>query len=127
MRKATVATWRKKADDLCTPLIKALHPHCLLQAPNCALGTQVAHHHVHKSKSTRLRYEISNLIPLCHHCHQVLHHNESYWASVIVQRKGLDWFAKLQQMKNETVKADILYYKRAYERLQGNFPATFDG
>ncbi len=122
MRK-TISYWRNKADSLLTPIIKEMFPQCLLVAPNCARETQVAHHHVHKSKSTRLRYEISNLIPLCHHCHQVLHHNESYWASVIVERKGLEWFRDLERMKQETVKADWLYYQRQYERLQAIAPA----
>jgi hypothetical protein len=58
-----------------------------------------------------------NLIPLCHHCHVVLHNNESYWASKIVERKGLDWFKRLDAMKNEYVKVDRFFYQEAIKRF----------
>src|SRR5690606_34224726 len=75
----SIKTTRNKADALLTPIVKKLYPKCLL----CNEPTQVAHHHVHKSASTRLRYELDNLINLCHPCHHRLHHNESFWASRI--------------------------------------------
>lgn len=108
-----ISTLRNKTDALLTPLIKKLHPCCLL----CGNFTQVAHHHVHKSKSTALRYDLANLIPLCHRCHIALHHNESYWASKIIQIKGISWFEKLEKKKNITVKADASFYKNHYRRL----------
>lgn len=83
----------------------------------CGKDTEVAHHHVHKGASTRLRYDIDNLIPLCNHCHLALHMQESYHASRIVDIKGLDWFRELQKKKQETVKADVHYYIANYERL----------
>jgi len=112
-----ISTIRNRCDALLTPIIKKMYPRCLLQAPNCYGATQVAHHHVHKSKSTRLRYYIPNLIPLCNHCHLVLHNNESYWASVIVQRKGVEWFDDLARLDREIVKADVHYYLENHERL----------
>ena len=114
MKKHTPKYFRNKADGKLTPIIKLLYPKCLL----CPRPTEVAHHHVHKSKSTRLRYEIDNLINLCHSCHFTLHNNESYWASRIIQINGLKWFAKLEKMKNEIVKADVYYFQSHYERLQ---------
>lgn len=113
VRKPTKAGMRNKADKLLTPIIKKMHPQCLL----CGGETQVAHHHVHKSKSTRLRYEIDNLIPLCHECHIRLHMNESFWASKIVTIKGMDWFRRVEKMGQEIVKADIHWYKDNFERL----------
>lgn len=111
-----LSSLRNKADKLLTPYIISKHPHCLLKAPNCAYYTQVAHHHVHKSKSNRLRYEESNLIPLCHHCHIVLHNNESYWASKIIETKGIEWFQNLDRMKNEIVKTNASFYLEAIDR-----------
>lgn len=107
-------TIRDKADALLTPIIKRLYPRCLL----CSRATEVAHHHVHKSKSTRLRYELGNLIPLCHSCHYKLHQNESYWASKVVEIKGLQWFQEIDRLKNEIVKADVHYFIRHHEILQ---------
>lgn len=105
--------YRNKADNLLTPVIKKLYPTCLL----CGSETQVAHHHVHKSKSNALRYDLDNLIPLCGHCHVVLHHNESYWASKIVAIKGIDWFKGLEERGRKIVKTDKAFYTEAIERL----------
>ena len=44
--------------------------------------------------------------------------NESYWASKVVESRGLEWFRKLEKMKNEIVKADIHFYMGHYERLK---------
>ena len=107
-------TIRNKCDSLLTPLIIKLHPTCLL----CGSPTQVAHHHVHKSKSTSLRYCVPNLINLCTSCHFKLHQNESYWAGKIIEIKGLKWFQELDKKKNERVKADIHYFLKEYERLK---------
>lgn len=112
-----IKTIRTKADNLLTPIIKRKYPKCLLNAPKCWGDTQVAHHHVHKSKSTRLRYDLDNLIPLCSHCHIVLHNNESYWASKIVEIKGIEWFKTIDKRKDEIVKADVHFYIANYERL----------
>lgn len=113
MKKPTVKSMRNKCDALLTPITKKKYPRCLL----CPNATQVAHHHVHKSKSTRLRYELDNLIPLCNHCHLVLHNNESYWASKIIEIKGIEWFKGIDRLKNEIVKADVYYYIGHYNRL----------
>ena len=107
------STIRNKADALLTPIIKAKFPRCIL----CPNPTQVAHHHVHKSKSTRLRYDLDNLIPLCNGCHFKLHQNESYWAGKVIEIRGMDWFKQLDKTQNEIVKADRYYYQAAYERL----------
>lgn len=77
----------------------------------------MAHHHVHKSKSLALRYDLDNLIPLCAKCHLALHHNESYYASIIVLKKGVEWFNRLCEKKNQIVKATVTWYNEQYERL----------
>lgn len=112
-------TMRNKCDKLLTPIIKLKHPHCFLRAAEmCAGETQVAHHHVLKSKSSRLRYEIDNLIPLCNRCHALLHSHETYWSSVIVEKKGMDWWLDLKAKKDELVKTDVHFYIENYNRLR---------
>lgn len=108
-----VSTMRTKCDNLLTPIIIAKFPYCLL----CQKSTEVAHHHIHKSKSTRLRYELDNLINLCQMCHLRLHHNESFWASKIVELKSVEWFKRIEKLGQEIVKADVHYYLLNYERL----------
>lgn len=116
-----IKTLRNKTDALLTPIIKKKYPKCMLcpfMTPARGSETQVAHHHVHKSKSTALRYELDNLIPLCNPCHQALHHNESYWASVIVKMKGIEWFNGLEVKKNAIIKVDRFFYQENYNRLK---------
>ena len=119
--KSATSKMQKKCDRLLSPIITEMHPVCLLNGLednlNCAYESQVAHHHVHKSKSLALRYDLENLIPLCTHCHLMLHHNESYWASKIVEIKGLDWFREIEIKKRGTVKADIHWYNMQFETL----------
>lgn len=122
MRKPTKKSLQTKCDALLTPIIKLLFPTCLL----CGRPTEVAHHHVHKSKSLRLRYELDNLINLCNSCHYSLHQNESYHASRIVEIKGLDWFRKLNIIKNEIVKWGIPFYENKLKELQQMSKGTVD-
>ena len=113
MKQSSIKTLRNKADSLLTPLTIKLKPKCLL----CGGPTQVAHHHVHKSKSNRLRYHLENLINLCSGCHFKLHQNESKWASEIVRIKGMEWYENLRKIEQEYVKVDRFFYLKAIEYL----------
>ena len=114
----TVKTMRNKCDKLLTPIIKAQHPYCFLRiADQCAGYTEVAHHHIKKSQSTAVRYDLDNLIPLCHRCHMKLHGQETTWASLIVEKKGIKWWKQLYAKSVHMVKADVHFYIENYERL----------
>jgi 5-methylcytosine-specific restriction endonuclease McrA len=111
--KASASRLQKKCDNLLTPIVAKENPYCLL----CGQPTQVAHHHVHKSKSNRLRHDLKNLINLCHKCHMALHHNESYYASRIISIKGTKWNEYILKAKRESVKTGKAYYQNIYEKL----------
>jgi len=112
-----IKTTRNKCDKLLTPIIKAQHPECFLKASaNCNFYTQVAHHHIKKSQSSALRYDIENLIPLCNACHMMLHANESVWVHELIERKGIEWARSLKE-KNVMVKTDVHFYLENLERL----------
>jgi len=123
--KSVTSKLQAKCDKLLSPIIKYMSPVCLLNGSlgndKCTYDTQVAHHHIKKSTSSRLRYEIDNLVPLCNHCHAMLHHNETYWSSVLVKINGVDWFKDLELKKQESIKVNKAYYEEQLERLQG-FP-----
>ena len=120
--KSVTSKLQAKCDKLLTPIVKAENPVCLLNGAkendNCTYYTQVAHHHVHKSKASALRYNFDNLIPLCNHCHLMLHHNESFWASKIVEIKGIKWFQKLEKEKFKLIKTDKQYYENILKELE---------
>jgi len=114
----TVKTMRNKCDKLLTPIIKQQHKNCFLRgSENCAGITQVAHHHIKKSNSSALRYDLDNLIPLCNCCHMMLHQNESKWVTILIQKKGMEWAESLLK-KNVIVKTDVHFYISNYERLK---------
>jgi len=120
--KSATSKLQKKCDKLLSPILIDQHPVCLLNGdpdnPNCTYHTNVAHHHIHKASSNRLRYDMDNLINLCSHCHFMLHQNESYWASKIVDIKGVEWFNALEIKKREIIKTNKAYYEGELERLQ---------
>jgi 5-methylcytosine-specific restriction endonuclease McrA len=108
-----IGSLRNKCDKHLSPLIVKLYPKCLL----CGKPSQVAHHFVHKSKSNFLRYEFTNLIPLCHSCHFALHNNESLYAGRIINIKGLIWFNNLEVMKRASIRVNRQRYERVLEFL----------
>ena len=120
--KSATSKLQSKCDKLLTPIIKAEFPVCLLNGAmgniNCTYDTQVAHHHVKKSKASSLRYNLDNLIPLCNHCHAMLHHNETYWSSKLVEIKGIAWFQDLELKKWDSIQINKAYYEEELERLQ---------
>ena len=117
----TLKTLRNRNDKLLTPLVKERDSMCLLcpyaNPPRCN-ETQVAHHHVHKARSSALRYEMDNLINLCNQCHLMLHNNESYWASVIVRLKGIEWFTELEKKKDIIQKVNRQWYEDWHVKLK---------
>ena len=114
----TVKSTRNKCDKLLTPIIKAQHPECFLKgSKNCNFYSQVAHHHIKKSRSSALRYDLENLIPLCNSCHLMLHQNESKWVLELIERKGIEWAQSLKE-KDVLVKTDVHFYIENYNRLK---------
>lgn len=110
-RKTERKKTQKNCDDLLTPIIKKRHPNCLL----CGKYTQVAHHFIRKSVSSKLRYEFDNLIPLCNGCHFRLHHvDEGGYVGRIIKIKGQDWFNSIEKTKREYTKHN---YDIEFERL----------
>lgn len=109
-----IKTIRTKADNLLTPIIKKQYPRCLL----CSKPTEVGHHFFFKSQSNRLRYELDNIIPLCHKCHFSLHANENIHSSRIVAIKGAEWFGNLELTRREYCKTDVHWYIENHRRLE---------
>ena len=115
----TIKSVRNKCDKLLTPIIKAQHPECFLKSSSsCNFYTQVAHHHIKKSRSSALRYDLENLVPLCNSCHLMLHQNESKWVLELIERKWIEWAQSLKE-KDVLVKTDVHFYIENYERLKG--------
>jgi 5-methylcytosine-specific restriction endonuclease McrA len=113
-RLPKISTVRNKCDALLTPIVKKFYPTCLL----CGSETQVAHHFVKKSQSNRLRYELDNLIPLCHRDHQALHSRESAYSLRIAVIKGSKWAKRIDTLSRELVKTDVHWYLAQLDKLK---------
>jgi len=119
--KSECSKLEKKCDALLTPIIKKLHSKC----EACGQPTQVAHHFIEKSRSNYLRYDIdNNLIPLCNVCHCKIHNR--FGASItgcldvsdiIRNKRGEEWYLNLRKASQITIKKDIVWYQKNYERL----------
>ena len=109
----TVKSLRNKADKMLTPIIKVLHPECLL----CGNPTNVAHHHIKKSTSSALRYYIPNLIGLCTPCHCKLHHDEILWTGRVIVLMGMEWLADLEEKKKVEVRTNKQFYQDHIDNL----------
>jgi len=113
-KKKNIKTWRKEADTAMQIKGRELFPRSLISAQ----PTEVMHHFIPKSVSSRLRYEWDNLIPLTNAEHCRLHQSEDPAIEQAIRTiKGDAWWNKLCEMRKENVKLSIGYYKNIVETI----------
>ena len=112
---------QKQCDKLLTPIIKQLYPIC----EGCGGNTEVAHHWIEKSRSSNLRYNIDNLIPLCTSCHAKIHNRfgNSIMGSIDIAdtvraKRGEEWFKRMKQEGAKVIQVNIDWYRANLDRLQ---------
>lgn len=118
--KSETAKLQAKCDKLLTPIIKQLHPKC----EGCGKDTEVAHHWIEKSRSSNLRYNIENLIPLCHSCHTKIHNRFGNSvmgaidiADTVRNKRGEEWFNRMKVEGAKVIKVNKVWYEENLERL----------
>lgn len=118
--KSETSKLQAKADKLLTPIIKKLHPKC----EACGSDTEVAHHFIEKSRSSNLRYDMRNLIPLCHSCHAKIHNRFGNSimgsldvADVIRKKRGEDWYNQIRVDGQKIVKVNKEWYENKLQEL----------
>jgi hypothetical protein len=68
-----------------------------------------------------LRYNLDNLRVCCYHCNINLGGNGSEYYRRLVEEKGQDFVDGLFRLKNQSVKADVIFYMKLisdYEKLK---------
>lgn len=115
-----LSTLRNKADALLTPICKKHNPNC----ESCGQPTQVGHHWIEKSRSSYLRYDLRNLVALCHSCHAKIHNRFGNSvvggldvAEIIINKRGRAWKEQLDKDAETYQKVDRIFYTEAIERL----------
>lgn len=128
-RLPSLKSLRNKCDALLTPIAKKKSPHC----EACGSQTQVGHHWIEKSRSSNLRYDLRNIIALCHTCHAHIHNRFGSSivgsfdvAYVIIQKRGFDWKEAMETEGRIMVKVDRFWYETHYARLQGIYDSATD-
>lgn len=81
----------------------------------CGNPAELQHHYILKSVSNYLRYDEKNLIPLCQHCHSLIHF---YGKGKIIEGKvaverGADWIKYIE----EGQKKHIVLTKKYLEEI----------
>ena len=124
-KKSKVQLLQKKADILYQELGRKMYSYCFCGKPISCL-----HHHHTKGRSSALRYEIKNGVPICQGCH-TQHHQASdvdiefNYKIFMEDRWGEDWEIELRQQRfaNKDLKTNVAWYKANIEILQGMIDA----
>lgn len=119
--KTPTAKIKDKCDRLLTPIVKKTTPKC----EACGHDTEVGHHWIEKSRSLYLRFELENIIALCHSCHAKIHNRFSNSvmncldvAEIIIEKRGQEWFERMKRDSSQLVKANKAYFEEHLERLE---------
>ena len=88
----------------------------------CSEVASSPHHYIPKSKSTLLRYDILNGVPLCQKHHYLIHfsHNPEKTREIsqkIRDMRGIRWCNFIDEMKNRYQKPTVGWLKEQLERL----------
>ena len=89
----------------------------------CSERASSPHHYIPKSRSTLLRYDVLNGVPLCRKHHYLIHfsHNPEEIRAIsqeIRDRRGIAWQNFIDSMKGRIQKPTVGWLKEQLERLQ---------
>ena len=102
-----ISYYRRKADRLMQEWGRKTYRKCMV----CGRDICCLHHYFPKSKSSSLRYDEDNLIPICNPCHLQHHTGNPEIHNTINEIKGEDWLRRLRKKKENHIKINIGYYK----------------
>lgn len=127
MKAKTSAQLRKIADKELQIANKRLNKAC----EACGGANQVGHHWIEKSRSSFLRYDLRNIIPLCNSCHSKIHNifgnsivGGLNIAETIINKRGREWKELMDKLQPTYVKTDTFFYQSNIDRLKKL--STFD-
>jgi 5-methylcytosine-specific restriction endonuclease McrA len=109
--KTKLSTLRNKADKLLQETIRRNYSRCEV----CGKPMSCGHHFFPKSMSAVLRYNLSNIIPICAGCHLRHHCGDPAIHARIIEIRGQEWYDKLKEQKERTIKVNVDYYKNVID------------
>ena len=108
-----ISYYRRKADRLLQEWGRRIYKKCLI----CGGKLSCLHHYYPKSKSSSLRYNKDNLIPICNGCHLQHHTGNPNIHNTVNKIKGEKWLKRLTQKKETHTKINKKYYEKIIEDL----------
>lgn len=102
-----IGYWQKKADKVFQKWLISRHPNCEL----CGKPAQCGHHYFPKSVASALRYDESNMIPICQGHHFRHHNGDPRIHAEVLEIRGMDWHNNLKKKKEQIIKVGIKYYQ----------------
>ena len=109
-----ISYYRRKADRLMQEWGHRTYKQCMV----CGRELSCLHHYYPKSKSSVLRYDEDNLIPICNGCHLQHHTGNPNIHNTVNKIKGEKWLKRLTQKKETHIKINIGYYKKIIEKYK---------
>jgi 5-methylcytosine-specific restriction endonuclease McrA len=92
---------QKKADRLLQKKASEVFSECYV----CGGKYSCVHHYHPKSRSTFLRYDWQNLIPICIGCHNLVHSSQDPNIQNAINRlKGQNWIDELEAKRRNALK-----------------------
>lgn len=122
LRKVSnIGYYQRKCDALMQEVGKQINPKSLISGSK----TEVHHHFIPKSVCSALRYDWDNLIPLTNAEHCRLHQSPDPTIEMqIREKKGKEWWAKLQKKRYTSIRVNKGYYLKVYEELSKKLSPT---
>ncbi len=114
MIKKKKALLRNKADKLLQQYIRLKYDDCLV----CGNDINCGHHFITKASSNALRYYLPNIIPICKHCHCLVHSQPHLVEPKICYALGQDWYDDLINVKRAGIKENECWYNINIDTLQ---------
>jgi uncharacterized Zn finger protein len=107
--------WRDRADRLLQDILRKKAEKCEV----CGGKNEVAHHVFTKQSSSYLRYDLRNLVHLCHKCH-FNHHikDDPNIIRVLITNRGQAWIDELERDRRKTIKTGKFYYQQKCEEYE---------
>lgn len=109
--KSELRKWTLKADKALQDHYRTLH----LKCESCGRPANIVHHVIEKHLSTALRYENSNLVPLCFSCH-TSHHlgGDMRIMARVIEKRGVEWLQFLRVASRQSVQMTVALAKEKY-------------
>ncbi len=87
----------------------------------CGQPAYCGHHYYYKGSYGHLRYDIDNGVPICSHCHFLVHTKDPKKVEDnIIYKRGVKWINLLREKANQNPSSykGVKWYKENIERLQ---------